>query len=1149
MLNKDVFAVDPSGRRLPNDGVTALDTPSTQEEWEVLRYELEQFVAEGEYREGLRRILNSYLANVDKGIQPSCWVSGFYGSGKSHFVRVLTYLWTNPVVNGVAARSLVKVPEEISSLLKEIDSLAARDRTVTFAAAGVMRRASGSSVAQPLMEILLSAAGLPTAIGPARFVLWLKREEVWDAFVQALQEQGRTVDDVKSNLFVSPAVRQALLRVLPNWEPDAASVGRAIQANFQIRQATDDQVIETIKQVLETRARESKHRSKATLPLTLLVLDELQQYIGDDGQLLLETQDLIERLGRQFQGRMLVVAAGQSALTANDLLARFQDRFTVHVQLQSRDVETVVRQVVLRKDPVKVPELTSVLESVSGEISRHLAGSRLAHSPADKPDLVSDYPLLPTRRRFMAQALRATDRGGAGQVRTQLRVALDAVSGVAAEPVGTAVPASAIFEIKRDDLLNQGVISHELANRIDELADGTTTGVLRRRAVELVFLIEQLDNSLGLQANADTLADLLVSDLTEGSALLRAELPAVLQSLEGNLLVLDDDGQYRIQSKTDAEWERAYREKRAALMSSTGEQVQVREDAIRRRVEQEISTVKVVHGATNTSRRYTPVFGEMAPADDEAQLSVWVRSGWDVPETVVKQQSAERGMADATVMVYLPKMHDAEFKNAVADAKAAAHVVHTQPAPTTDDGERARDAMRSLATRAEARLEGYAQSVVGSAVVLLGGGEVVTGAGSFGGNLREALNRAAVRKFRRFNEADNAGWPQVFRRAREGNPDAISMVGHAGPPSTHPVLKEVRGVIEGGISLGAGIHKRLAAAPYGWSKDAVNGALAALVQAEELSARDGASVVPAVRLQENQMGRYDYRIETVVVTLAQRQRLKKLAAKLEKSYDPRVDVNACLHALRDAARRAGGEAPLPAAPATPRIDVLVGKFGAEQEVAVADEVDALLQELKQWRATAERSAARLEQWRTANALLKQASPLPAHAQHAQTLEAVLEQRSLLQDPDPVAPVVAALRAELRTAVLRADARAVEAREQALALVAAVPHWAALSPEDQAAFLSGAGLEPVEAADVTSDTQLERELERAGIAARKEAAPAFAGKGQAAVQALLRKVAPQARTVKAPPALITTEEEAQAYLEALGGSIRIHLAAGDAVNLT
>ena len=191
MLNREVFAVDPTGRTLPNDGVTTIDTPRTDAERAVLKYELEQFVAEGEYREGLRRILNSYLTNIEHKVQAACWVSGFYGSGKSHFMRVLTYLWTNPTIDGVAARSLVQLPDDIAALLKEIDSLAKRDRTITFAAAGRLDRDQSSSVAQPLLKLVLEAGALPTQYGPARFAMWLQEEGLWETFLAALQSAAK----------------------------------------------------------------------------------------------------------------------------------------------------------------------------------------------------------------------------------------------------------------------------------------------------------------------------------------------------------------------------------------------------------------------------------------------------------------------------------------------------------------------------------------------------------------------------------------------------------------------------------------------------------------------------------------------------------------------------------------------------------------------------------------------------------------------------------------------------------------------------------------------------------------------------------------------------------------------------------------------
>lgn len=1146
LLNKDVFAVDPTGRTLPNDGVTALDPPATPEEWSVLKYELQQFVAEGEYREGLRRVLNSYLGSVDKQTQPACWVSGFYGSGKSHFLRVLTYLWTNPTIDGVTARSLVNCPDDVRDLLKELDSFAKRDRTITFAAAGVMRRGQNTSVAQPLLEIFLGSAGLPTQYGPAKFALWLREEGLWQDFVIALAAHGKTIDDVTRNLFVSTAVRLALLEVNPGFASSPAEAGESIRANYQVKDVSDDMVVDTIKQVLQLVARESQYGDRATLPLTLLVIDELQQYISDDVQLLLEMQNIVERLTKQFEGRLLVVAAGQSALTANEMLARFQDRFTVQVQLQSRDVETVVRQVVLRKDTIRVPELDAALTAVSGEISRHLGGSKLAARTADAADFVADYPLLPTRRRFMETALRAVDRGAAGQLRSQLRVTLEAVGDVAGQPLGNVVPGDVVFTSKREDMLNQGVLLHELADRIAAVRDGSPEGETRARAVELVFLISQLDDGEGLRPTIDTLADLLVTDLNAGSASLRASLPGLLEPLVGSLLVLDDS-EYRLQSPTDAEWNRAFKEKRQAYLINTTEQVQAREDAIKRRLAQELSVVKVVQGTTNTPRKWTLHYGEAVPETNSTELLLWVRNGWETTDSQVRATVAEQGQDSPMVTLLLPKLLDQEFKSAIADWRAAAHVISTQPAPTTDEGHRARDAMSSVAKRAEAKVDSYAADVLTAAQVLLGGGEVVQSAGTVVSAVKEALGRAAIRKFPRFKDADHAGWPVVFKRAKEGNASALSHVGHTKEASAHPVVKEVKSRIGSATQSGASIHKHFMAEPYGWPKDAINGALAVLVQSEEVSAWDGATPVPAANVTEPVMTKLNYRVETVTVSFTQKQALKQLANKLGVSSNP-VDVPACLNALRDAARAAGGEAPLPLAPATAELDVLLGKFGAEQQVGVADQVSSLLKQLEAWQAISKSSSTRLPAWREAHSLLRHARSLPTYDERKAALDAVEAQRSLLTEPDPLAPILAALRADLRAAIQQAHDGALAARQAAVGKVVDTPQWANLPEGEQAAFLANNGLADPAAPDIADDTRLLDALERRTLSARRDQAAAFAGKAGPAVDKLIERVTPKATVIHPKPGLIATEQEADAYLATLRATIVEALVDGHPVSI-
>src|ERR671934_2016918 len=113
--NRELFVVDPTTSPLPNDGVAEVGRPRSDEEWRILEWELRNFVCTGEYERGLEIALTTYLANLDRDKQPAVWVSGFYGSGKSHFVRVLQHLWcdTSFSPDGTRARSITRgLPDE-----------------------------------------------------------------------------------------------------------------------------------------------------------------------------------------------------------------------------------------------------------------------------------------------------------------------------------------------------------------------------------------------------------------------------------------------------------------------------------------------------------------------------------------------------------------------------------------------------------------------------------------------------------------------------------------------------------------------------------------------------------------------------------------------------------------------------------------------------------------------------------------------------------------------------------------------------------------------------------------------------------------------------------------------------------------------------
>ena len=135
------------------------------------------------------------------------------------------------------------------------------------------------------------------------------------------------------------------------------------------------------------------------MPNTVIILDEVQQYIGDDTSRSYHVREVVESCKR-FTDRLLFVGTGQTALSGTPALQRLQGRFTVNVELYDHDVETVIRRVVLAKLADRRVEIQATLDASAGEVVRHLTDSGIGPRAEDSSILVDDNPLLPVRRRF-----------------------------------------------------------------------------------------------------------------------------------------------------------------------------------------------------------------------------------------------------------------------------------------------------------------------------------------------------------------------------------------------------------------------------------------------------------------------------------------------------------------------------------------------------------------------------------------------------------------------------------------------------------------------------------------------------------------------------------------------------------------------------
>lgn len=197
-------------------------------------------------------------------------------------------------------------------------------------------------------------------------------------------------------MYVSSHLAKALLKARPDLAHTEADARKLLKEQFpQVTDVTSEQMTSAIEVAL---AEDGK------FPLILVVLDEVQQYIGTDAEKAFQVQEVTETLSKHFNGKLLFVGTGQSALSGMPNLQRLMGRFPVQVMLGDWDVENVTRQIILAKKPSAQPEVEHVWRANLGEISHHLRGTKLELVTDDEDMLTSDYPTRPR--------LPALDRAG-----------------------------------------------------------------------------------------------------------------------------------------------------------------------------------------------------------------------------------------------------------------------------------------------------------------------------------------------------------------------------------------------------------------------------------------------------------------------------------------------------------------------------------------------------------------------------------------------------------------------------------------------------------------------------------------------------------------------------------------------------------------
>ncbi len=1018
MRNRDIYQRDPAEIALPNSGVAAMSDALTENDRRTLRFELSHFVCEGEYRRGLVRILESYLNHQGQPEQPAAWISGFFGSGKSHLAKMLRFLWTDYVFpeDGATARGLAQPPDDVREKLVELSTLGRRGNGL-HAAAGTLGTGAGDSVRLALLGIVFKSTELPEGYPQARFCLWLKKNCAYDQVRAAVEAAGRNFMRELNDLYVSPVIAQALLTADPNFAASERAVKSLLREQFpRVADITTDQFVDAFEDSLAT--------DDGRLPNTVVILDEVQQYIGEEADRSYVVQEVAEACSKRFGDRLLFLGTGQTALSGTPLLQKLQGRFTVNVELSDNDVETVIRRVVLAKREDRSPDVHAALDAHAGEIDRHLSGARIAPRSEDKTVLVDDYPLLPVRRRFWEEALRAVDRAGmAGQLRTQLRIVYEAIRATADEPLGTVVPADFLFDQLATSLLNSGALLREIHQAILNLNDGSADGVLKSRLCALVFLIRKLPREAGVdsgvRAKPEMLADLLVKNLAADGATLRSRLPKLLDELvdAGTLLKVDDE--YSLQTKESSDWEAEFRTRRNKLANDPASMSAKRAERLGEAMQRALAPVKILQGDAKEPRKLAPCFGNEPPADGDG-VAVWVQDGWGVTENSVLAHARAAGQDDPVVHVFIPRAHADELARLIATRSAATETVDYKGVPTTEEGIEARSGMETRATEAENNLRALAGQIVESAKVIQGGGNERLEA-HLPEKVKAAAGASVARLYPEFPDADDSRWRTVIERARGGAESPLDAVGFAGKTEEHPVCAAVLDFIGSGRK-GREVRTHFSLPPYGWPRDAVDAALISLFGTGHVRAVANGAPLRAGQLDQGRVATADFRVESATVDTRQRLRLRKLLQTTGIACKPNEEGAAAaelLATLQELAQSAGGDAPLPPVPKTEHLSELQALAGNEQLLAVLERHDQLAAEFKRWSELEALAKERLPAYERLIALTKHATDLEMAKNIQPQVEAIRTNRRLLADTDPVPPLARAVADALRTALVEA----------------------------------------------------------------------------------------------------------------------------------
>src|SRR6267143_3447903 len=528
-----------------------------QTDEDILREEINEYVVTDAIRSHYTGIYEAYRETPNKpheGI--AIWVSGFFGSGKSSFAKMLGLSIENRVIAGESAaeRFAQRTGDtKLQVLLKAINEKIPTHAVIFDVSTDRGIRSGNQTLTEIMYGLFLQSLGYAKDLDLSELEITLEEKGLLKRFEDEYRRLfGKEWSAEKGK--VAFALSEAS-RVLHTLDPATYSM-----ADSWVKAVKNKADISPGK--LAERATELMKRRRPGQSL-MFVVDEVGQFVARDVQKMLDLQAVVQSLGVKGRGKHWIVITSQeklgelvSGLDDKKIeLARLMDRFPLQVHLEPSDISEVTSRRVLSKNAGAQKALGDLFDAHRGRLMEH---TRLT-ADIKLPELTRDsfidlYPLLPYQIDLIIQVVSGLrTQGGAskhvgGANRTIIKLAQQVLINpnvdLASAEVGALVRLDQVYD------LVEGNIGSELRAKIVAIAK-ELTHPLAQPVAKVICLLQYVKS---VHRAAENIAAALHPGVAAESPL--AAVKDALRQLEAANKVRRGDDGYRIPTPAEDDWER-----------------------------------------------------------------------------------------------------------------------------------------------------------------------------------------------------------------------------------------------------------------------------------------------------------------------------------------------------------------------------------------------------------------------------------------------------------------------------------------------------------------------------------------------------------------------------------------------------------------